>query len=59
MKVKVFNNIIGINDDAVNLTTELNTFISGKKIMDIKQAIIPTPGKSGEITVVTTVMYND
>ena len=62
MKIKIFKSHLSENDDTNNVESNVNIFIKGKDIIDIKQSISAKTDAKGETPhyfVIITVIYND
>lgn len=58
MKIKIFKGNITKDSDFQSLETKVNSFVNGKKVIDMKQSIDKAES-SGTYFLVITVMYED
>lgn len=59
MKIKVFVGRVTAFDDLDSIESKVNSFIQGKKVIDIKQSASPYTGTNGLSILTITVMYEN
>lgn len=58
MKIKIFKGNLTLGVDCQNVESQVNAFIAGKKIIDIKQSLEQGVNVEGSF-IVLTVMYEN